>query len=353
MSPAVERELCRAVAGEPLVPVDPAAFVEAALNEGVAPLVLSRGDLSRVDADARLREEVRRQLGLSAVRDVELRRVIAALHDAGADALVIKGAHLAHALYGEAALRPRHDTDLLVRAEHQAVAVATLERLGYVRCPEITGEAVHGQSMFELPGRPASVLDVHWRLASPLLAANLFDFERLWGAATSLPQLGSAARVPRIIDALAIAAVHQAAHHAGDHRLIWRYDIHLLLNAMDDRLVAELVTEARQRGMTALCAAAVRASQAAFPSATGAAVLAALGNPQAEPSAALLLPRSPSAQAWMDVRALNGWRARATYLAGHLFPPAAYMRTTYAPASAAPLAWLYARRIVTGARKWL
>jgi hypothetical protein len=54
-----------------------------------------------------------------------------------------------------------------------------------------------------------------------------------------------------------------------------------------------------------------------------------------------------------DVRMLPGWRARLMFLKEHLFPDAAYMRRTYANGSSAPILWLYGRRIVTGASKWL
>ena len=40
-------------------------------------------------------------------------------------------------------------------------------------------------------------------------------------------------------------------------------------------------------------------------------------------------------------------------MAQHMFPSADNMRTVYAPASGAPLTWLYARRVVRGALKWL
>jgi hypothetical protein len=104
---------------------------------------------------------------------------------------------------------------------------------------------------------------------------------------------------------------------------------------------------------TALCAAAIRRSHARFPAASAASVLARLVAHTPEASAALLEHRQPSRRALQDVRALRGWRARTAYLAGHLFPPADYMRRRYAPDSRAPLAWLYAARILRGAPRWL
>lgn len=55
---------------------------------------------------------------------------------------------------------------------------------------------------------------------------------------------------------------------------------------------------------------------------------------------------------WSDVSALPGWRARASLVREHLFPPVAYMRSHYTswPATALPLAYL--QRIVLGAPKW-
>jgi hypothetical protein len=54
-----------------------------------------------------------------------------------------------------------------------------------------------------------------------------------------------------------------------------------------------------------------------------------------------------------DLSRAAGWRAPARLALAHLFPPAAYMRRTYAPSSGAPLPWLYARRVARGFRKWM
>jgi hypothetical protein len=54
-----------------------------------------------------------------------------------------------------------------------------------------------------------------------------------------------------------------------------------------------------------------------------------------------------------DLRALGSWTHRWQLVKEHVFPPAQYMRDVYAPSSRAPLSFLYARRALVGARKWL
>ena len=325
------------------------------MSEGLAPLLWqspSRPPLPSACID-RLREDVRCQLALATVREPELRRVFAAFATAGVDALLIKGAHVAYAFYPEPSLRPRHDTDLLIRPGDEQKAHAVLETLGYRRQPAITGAAVQGQVIFDCDRVPGSVLDVHWRLASPVVAAELFDFSALWHRAQPIPALGSGARGPHPLDALAIAAVHLVAHHPNERGLLWLYDLRVIADALGLNERTEFADHARKRKMMTVCGTALRRSHERFPSAASAVLVATLGCDEPEPSAALLDRRGPSAQALLDVRALRGWRARTGYMAGHLFPPSDYMRRRYAPGSRAPLPWLYAARIIRGARKWI
>jgi hypothetical protein len=197
------------------------------------------------------------------------------------------------------------------------------------------------------------VLDVHSRLASPVVAAALFDFDDLWRRAQPIPALGAHARGPEPADALAIAAVHLLAHHPNERGLLWLYDLHLLTRTLTGSQVEAAVTEARSRRMGTLLRAALTRSQAIFPTVAAASLLRLLGPDQSEPSAALIDVRRPAEQILMDVRALPTWRARAAYVTGHLFPGPDYMRRRYAPDSIAPLPWLYARRLVVGTGRWL
>ena len=354
-SDPIDADLCAVLRGEAIEPRDPRAFATLAISEGVALLVWRSQARPALPASVwtMLQDEVRRQLALAAVREAELRRVLTALADRGADVLLVKGAHVGYAYYADPAMRPRHDTDLLVRPGHESRVRSALDALSYQRQPAITGASVQGQTIYDRDGMPGAVLDVHWRLSAPIAAANLFDFSELWHRAQPVPRLGGAARAPHLLDAIAIGAVHLVAHHPNERGLLWLHDLRVLANALSDDEREALVRETQSRRVSSILTSALGRSQACFPTSVGAAILAALRGDDSEPSAALLRSLAPSHAALLDVRALPGWRARTAYLAGHLFPPSDYMRRRYAPDSRAPLAWLYARRILRGAPHWL
>jgi hypothetical protein len=87
-------------------------------------------------------------------------RVLDQLERSGIRALPLKGALLGRMLYGDAALRPSEDIDVLVALEDLSRASAALEELGY--------QAVHTDGRDQLhvvlahPGMPT--VEIHWRV---------------------------------------------------------------------------------------------------------------------------------------------------------------------------------------------
>lgn len=350
-----EAEIAAILLGGACTPADPASFTRIAIRHGMAPLLIRAGVTARLpQAEARrLMEIARERAVVTEIRNRELERVLGALHHHGIDALVVKGAHLGNFCYEESYLRTRLDADLVVRKSGWHEAGRVLEQLGYRRQPDQTGDVVLGQATFDLQGGCGAPLDVHWRFARPHVAAQAFEFDDLFERSVPLPRLSKYARGPARADALAIACVHQIAHHPGQERLIWMYDLHLLTRALTEDEIGGFVRMAVSRGITQVCASAVGRAAGVFPSAGAAALLAALrAECRAEPSAALIGRRRGIDDVWADLKALRGWRERGELVAGHLLPPAAYMRTHYAPSSRAPLPWLYLRRVLCGMRGW-
>src|SRR5262245_60284423 len=107
-------------------------FIEA---ERVGPLLyrtLGRQGLLEPAIEEALRWEHRR----AALHNRLLLRALAACLRAFAAAdvpvIVLKGAALAEQIYGEVALRPMIDVDLLIPGRHRDTGRAVLERLGYI-----------------------------------------------------------------------------------------------------------------------------------------------------------------------------------------------------------------------------
>jgi hypothetical protein len=199
------------------------------------------------------------------------------------------------------------------------------------------------------------VLDVHWKISNPEVFAGTLSYEELMTRAVPLPHPWPA-RAPSNVDALLIACMHRVAHHATVERLIWAYDVHLIaasLRAEDWRMFVEI---ACARGVAAVCRAGLAQAVTWFHSPVPADMLSDRRWPKeadAEPTAAYLHGRTQLQVLTDNLRGLPTWSARGRLVREHLFPPADYIRRVYAPDSAAPLALLYAWRVLRGAPVWL
>jgi hypothetical protein len=334
--------------------------VTAADAHGLLPLVADRAAASDVCPagllDA-LQSEVRRRLPAELVREHELRRLVVALETAGVRALLMKGADLAYSVYERPDIRPRTDSDLLVAPALRARASAVLEALGYERVPQSGGDLLMYQEPFRLmrEGRVAHIVDLHWRAFNPQRYGSTFTFEDLDRAAEARPALGPGARGLGRVDALALACVHRIAHHYDQDRLIWLYDVRVLASAMGPGDWASLLTLAEARSIQTACARTLEAARRALDAAVPADVLDTLrAAGDGGEDEAFLNPRAPHARRVLsDLRHVDGWSGRMHLVRQHLFPSAHYMRAVYAPSSHAPLWWLYARRVIHGARRWM
>lgn len=109
----------------------------------------------------------------------QLADVLRALHAHGVSVVLLKGAALARFTYGDAALRPFADLDLLVRSDQVEVAHQAMRSAGYAlvgEAPSPTDVAWrHARGYFDPAGSQASreragsgariPVDLHWRLA--------------------------------------------------------------------------------------------------------------------------------------------------------------------------------------------
>jgi hypothetical protein len=300
-------------------------------------------------------EQLIAETRVEAVRDTlrlrELLRVVSALETGGCAPVVFKGAALALTHYPDSWLRPRLDTDVLVDPACRARAAAALAALGYERPPMTSGRYVMHQEMHVRGDAVVGehVVDLHWKLANPNLLAALPAHADLRGRVVAVAAAGGTVHVASPADALVIACVHRAAHHAGSEELLWLHDIH----AVAVRLTAEEWTVAARIAVQGRVAAIVRAglelAAGAFGTVAPRATLEILSAGAHEPSAVLLRPDlRPLDRVKADVTVL-GARAGARLIAEHLFPPAAYMREKYGFRSGALLPLAYARRIVAAA----
>jgi Uncharacterised nucleotidyltransferase len=349
------------VAGRTLAACDAEYLHTLAEEHGVLPLVAER--LARMPQAPRGLAETfaaraRREAAADVVREVELRRLVAAQADAGIAALLMKGAQLAYSHYARPDLRPRMDTDLIVSASTRPAAHQLLIALGYEPVEQVAADLVMYQAVYvkRRDGVPVHAVDLHWRLANPQRFGTVLPYDELAASAVPIAPLGPGARGLSPPHALLVACIHPVAHHPHAQRLIWHHDIHLVASRLPIAEWEVFTSLAVERRVSSVCRRSLELAMQSFNTPVPAGVLArlsAVATADAATAAYLSPSRRQIHDAVWDFQALPTWGERMRLVRQHLFPPASYMRDVYAPSSAAPLAFLYARRAFRGARRWL
>jgi hypothetical protein len=292
---------------------------------------------------------------------IEIDRVLRELDSAGVKPLLLKGTALAYSHYPSPALRPRGDTDLLIPEKTHTATAHTLYRLGYVKGEGVEGKFISSQATWSRTDEYGAthVLDVHWRINNSQVLAKLLAYDELAARAAPLAALGPCARALVPEDALLVACIHRAGHlhapyhvdgvaHLGIDRLIWLYDIHLLVSRMSAEELDRFAALAVRKRIQSLCHDALLRTGECFATPIPSGVLAQLNHSgPVEPSARYLTGGRIRLMV-EDLRALDAWADRVDWVRELAFPPARYMRWKYRNAGIGWLPILYLRRGLTG-----
>ncbi|HEV8191187.1 MAG TPA: nucleotidyltransferase family protein [Ktedonobacterales bacterium] len=216
-----------------LAPAEWEALLERAQPHGMGPLVFAHaaqaGLLAAMPArvTASLKEAYCRSLVANRVMQEDLATVLAAFAVQGVSAIAVKGVLLAARYYGEAALRPSSDMDLLVSHGNLARAASIVEGLGYAPISEhatlLDDLALRFRQLrFEKAGAPA--LELHVELSSLPGYHAAFAGRAIWERTEAADCRGVSALCLGRGDELRHLCLHFAVQHAGE-RLIWLVDI--------------------------------------------------------------------------------------------------------------------------------
>lgn len=309
-----------------------------------------------------LRQRLDVHVQAAAARDLivqrEMQSVLGALAGAGVMALVIKGSALAYTVYERPWLRPRTDTDLLIRAADREAASDALARCGYRRSDALTsGELVSHQVAFERTDAHGvhHVVDVHWKVVNPQMLADVLPFDELWRDAIPAPALGACARVPSVAASIVVGNVHRLAHHQGHDRLIWLVDLRLLAARCDNREWTNLARLARGSQVSGLCLDGLTQARERLGARLPESIERALAEAAPHEPSRIYLERALGKRDVLvhDLLALPSWSTRLRLLREHVFPPADFIRHRYRGHPRWPLPALYLHRLVTGAIRWV
>lgn len=290
-----------------------------------------------------------------------LKQVLSELASNGIQPVLFKGTALAYSIYPTGALRSRGDTDLIIPPNALAQFTVILAALGFRRVVGMVGELVTYQASFDRqePGTGTHSLDVHWRINNSELLSRLFSYQELRQRAQPVPGLCRDALAAGLVDALLIACMHRATHkqnpyyvdgvayYDGD-RLIWLYDIHLLVGRMLPAQFDEFVAQATEKGLRAVCLEGIERARGYFHTPVADGIMLALSRSGPPEAVARYLNGGHLLQIWMDFRALDSVYRQFQFLKETVFPPASYMRAKNPDAVFSSLPWLYLRRSAGG-----
>jgi hypothetical protein len=361
--------LCAAIRGEgveeDLGGQDPDSLLERAALHGVIGLLSFLASAGRVRLPeplaTRAASHARATAALEAIRGRETRSILRVLADDGIESLILKGAALAHTIYPQPWIRERIDTDILVRPGDAKRTMELLRSLGYAAYAGLPASSVVTQASFHRRAPPGydNVVDLHWAIKNSGVLSDTIQVDDCFSRARTLSGLGDGALTIDPILTLLLACVHRASHLVertgpadGDfptgNRLIWLYDIHLLLAGFNRDEWQEFCRQAGMRRIAEICRDAVEIARRRFGAGARQFPVEELGGRGWEPSR-VFLSGQPGAVGIAELAHRRGIASKWRFLRDNLFPPAMYIREKYHASSRWTLPFLYGRRILAGA----
>jgi hypothetical protein len=316
-----------------------------------------------------LRNRLEKDIAIAAARDLiceqELRRVLRRLDEHGIRPLLLKGVPHAYTLYKSPALRPRSDTDLLIRDSQKERVARILTELGYYGPKTKFDDLTSYECLYrrrDVFGANHS-LDIHWRINNAQIFANALTFDELSAGAIEIPSLAPCARGLGHTHALLLACMHRFGHahapfyadgtavYADDH-LRWVYDIHLLCATLNNAHWHEFISLAKTKQIAGFCLDGVNAAKEVFGTRIPVEAMTALQTAAKKSTVKVDRLRGSSvAWFWANLRAVPDLRRRITLVRQTVLPHSAYMMEKYQTKSWLALCFLYGYRAVSGVFK--
>lgn len=313
------------------------ALVQAAAAERLAPLLLKAWSDGRVRPPAPAVKELRTAAARSSARGLAVESELASALDAlgrrGVRAAPLRGPALGEALFGDPALSPTGDVDLLVRRADIPAVREALGALGYREAEPRPGFALEFDYTLELfkAGPLKLILEPHWSLAYPPFVDAL-DMAAVWGRARPSSFKGRPCFALAAEDLLLHLCLHHL-HHAPDAPLLWLLQIDRLVRGGMDWPLLFLTAGGAGLGPLVRPALALASETCGTPLPEGweERLSGALVRARERRAYRLVVDRAGlfGAERIAHFLALDGLAARWRYLLGYLLPDAAFLREQY------------------------
>jgi len=284
------------------------------------------------DVCRELEDRSRAAAARTLVRIAEIQRVLARLAARQIYPIVFKGAALAHLVYDSPGSRPHADVDFLVAREEIEIVRDVLAAAGYREPPLSDGELVFCQFQMTTSDRfgVLHVLDIHWKVSTQTLFADVLTYDEIAAEAAPLSALGPHARTTSAPHALILACIHPVMHHRNHQRLIWLCDIDRLARRMSPAALHRFAMIAVARGVGSICLRQLQTVHERLATPLPDDVMAILSTSSGEASTVYLRP----GRRWHDelisnLRGLGDWSDRLRLVREVVMPSPRYMFDIY------------------------
>lgn len=140
-----------------------------------------RPHFGRLPSASGVREELKQAYMVSGARNMRLYRqlfdLLALFNANGIPVILLKGVHLAEVVYGNVALRPMADIDLLIRPEDLAEADRFMKNKGYDSSDLLQGNSLEHLAPYNK--KNAFQVEIHFQITEPPFSRR-FAVEELW-----------------------------------------------------------------------------------------------------------------------------------------------------------------------------
>jgi len=261
------------------------------------------------------------------------------LESAGLQAIMLKGAVMAEVVYGNIALRPLLDLDLLLDLQHVPDALQILLSVGYAQDIEPQQGAAleyENEILLSKPGIEEVGIELHWSLFDSPYYQDLLPMDWFWD--TALPTtFGEAASLILGPEAQILHLCgHLSLHHNREPDLLWLNDIAEVIHFYKNKIDWNLLLEKAQ-----VCKL-VLPVQRVFPRVAGELgapipdeVLTSCSSLSASPDETQVFAwhtapeRSAAQRIWSDIVYIPDWSRRLHYVLVKLLPSPSYMIPRY------------------------
>lgn len=264
---------------------------------------------------------------------------------------VLKGWALSYGCYTNPHNRPKTDIDILIPEEEKNRVKKIFNELGYTNPRGWEPKAIIDQySMRKVIIKGIySNIDVHLKLTNDKALQPLFPFTEVMEGSSFNNRLG-ACTIQKPL-ALLHAIIHLLHHscNADYLKLIWFYDIHLLVNDFSDADISKFLKKVDQAELAEPVTYALLKNQHLFPSIKTETLIRNLRElNNNEKFNYLMHPPSKLKLMLRNFRETKGLESKLLVIRETFLPPKEEIYLKYGRDSNWPLFLLYFRRIVTG-----